>query len=242
MINRFQGDAIDIGPTLPANDGIIEGNFIGTNATGTAALPNGAFGNGGGIVLSLGVNNIIGGMTPAARNLISGNIGDGVRLAAGANTIVQGNFIGTDVTGIMGLGNTQGVASAGGNMIGGNAAAARNIISGNNRGIEVAGGDVVQGNFIGTDLTGTIAVPNLDVGVNVTGGATIGGVTSTPGAPPGNLISGNGTAGLVILSLVASGTIVQGNTIGADITGTQPLRNAAGISIVGAAACTCRRH
>ena len=45
VINRFQGDAIDIG--CSANDSVIEGNFIGTNATGTAALPNGAFGNGG---------------------------------------------------------------------------------------------------------------------------------------------------------------------------------------------------
>ena len=56
---------------------MIEGNFIGTDATGTVALPNGASGFGG-IVLLAGENNTIGGMTPAARNLISGNIGDGV--------------------------------------------------------------------------------------------------------------------------------------------------------------------
>jgi len=94
---------------------------------------------------------------------------------------------------------------------------------------------VVQGNFIGTDLTGTIAVPNLNVGVNVTGvNATVGGLTSTPGTPPGNLISGNGIAGLVLFD----GTIVQGNIIGADITGTQPLGNDLGISIVHVSACT----
>ena len=105
-------------------------------------------------------------MTPAARNLISGNIGDGVRLAGMRQLFVQGNFIGTDVTGSVAIGNTQrGVASNGGSLIGGNTAAARNVISGNNRGIEV-GGDVVQGNFIGTDLTGTIAMPNLNVGVS----------------------------------------------------------------------------
>ena len=76
-------------------------------------------------------------MSPAARNLISGNIGDGVGLA-GSNNIVQGNFIGTDVTGSVAIANTQrGVASNGGSLIGGNTAAARNIISGNNRGIEV---------------------------------------------------------------------------------------------------------
>ena len=93
---------------------------------------------------------------------------------------------------------------------------------------------MVQGNFIGTDLTGTIAVPNLNVGVNVTGGATVGGLTSTPGTPPGNLISGNGIAGLVLFGA----TIVNGNIIGADITGTQPVPNAAGISIVDVSGCT----
>jgi hypothetical protein len=222
VINQFQADAIDIGGgSFSASDGVIEGNFIGTNATGTAALPNGA----SGVVFTLGHNYMIGGTTPAARNLISGNIGDGVVLGGSAS--VQGNFIGTDVTGRVAIGNAQrGVSSSGGNLIGGDVAAAGNIISGNNRGIECSN-DVVQGNFIGTDLTGTIAVPNLNVGVNVTGVATVGGLTSTPGTPPGNLISGNGIAGLVIFDP----TTVQGNIIGADITGTQPLGNAAGISI-----------
>jgi len=229
VINQFQADAIDIGSgSFSASDGVIEGNFIGTNATGTAALPNGA----SGVVLVLGHNYMIGGMTPAARNLISGNIGDGILLGGSAS--VQGNFIGTDVTGRVAIGNAQtGVSSSGGNLIGGDVAAAGNIISGNNRGIE-CGSDVVQGNFIGTDVTGTIAVPNLNVGVNVTSGATVGGLTSTPGTPPGNLISGNGIAGLVLFE----GTIVNGNIIGADITGTQPLPNAAGISIVDTSGCT----
>jgi hypothetical protein len=231
-INQFQADAIDIGSNVLANDGAIEGNFIGTNATGTAALPNGA----SGVVFVQGNNYMIGGMTPAARNVISGNIGDGVALLAPAS--VQGNFIGTDVTGRVAIGNGQrGVSSRGLSLIGGNVAALGNIISGNNRGIECSS-DVVQGNFIGTDLTGTIAVPNLNVGVNVNGTATIGGLTSTPGAAPGNLISGNGIAGLVMPGVTSSETTVQGNIIGADVTGTQALGNAAGISIVDASFCT----
>jgi Putative Ig domain len=232
VINQFHADAIDIGLNIIALDGIIEGNFIGTNATGTAALPNG-----GGVVLGSNQNNTIGGTTPAARNLISGNIGDGVVLGGSAS--VQGNFIGTDVTGSMALGNGQrGVTSGGGNLIGGDTAAAGNVISGNNRGIELGSGDTVQGNFIGTDLTGTIAVPNVNIGVNdAVGGNTIGGLTSTPGIPPGNLISDNGIAGLVI-AFPASGDTVQGNIIGADITGTQPLGNDLGISIVHTGGCT----
>ena len=237
VINRFRRNAIDIGAFFGANDNVIQGNFIGTDATGTVALPNGAFGNGGVAVFS-GANNTIGGTTPGARNLISGNIGDGVVLVGFAvlNGVVQGNFIGTDVTGSVALGNTQrGVISSGSNLIGGDIAAARNVISGNNRGIEVEGGNiVVQGNFIGTDLTGTRAVPNRDVGVNVPNvnlvGNTIGGLTSTPGAPPGNLISGNGTAGL---DVPGDQNIIQGNIIGADITGTHRLGNVSGIKIAG---------
>jgi len=137
------------------------------------------------------------------------------------------------------LGNgQQGVTSGGGNLIGGDTAAAGNVISGNNRGIELGTSDVVQGNFIGTDLTGTIALPNVNIGVNdAFSGSTIGGLTSTPGTPPGNLISGNGIGGLVI-AFPASGATVQGNIIGADITGTQPLGNEMGISIVHAGSCT----
>ena len=241
VINRFQHNAIEIG----SDDNVIVGNFIGTNPTGTAALPNGAsdaFGNGG-IVLFSGQNNTIGGMASGARNVISGNIGDGVVLhrLTGNRNIVQGNFIGTDVTGSLALGNTQrGVTSNGGNLIGGDIAAARNIISGNNRGVELEGAlDVVQGNFIGTDATGTRAVPNLDVGVNIGGGTggstgggnTIGGLISTPGAPPGNLISGNGTAGLSIVIGDLGGNIIQGNVIGADVTGTHRVGNGSGIKI-----------
>ena len=235
VINRFNGDAIHIGQTVIPIDNVIEGNFIGTNATGTAALPNG-----GGVILVSGSNNTIGGMTPAARNLISGNMADGVFLGFGSNpNILQGNFIGTDVTGSMALGNGQrGVTSGGLNLIGGDTAAAGNVISGNNRGIEVGSGDIIQGNFIGTDLTGTIGVPNVNIGVNhAVGASTIGGLTSTPGTPPGNLISGNGIAGLVI-AFPAAGDTVQGNIIGADITGTHPLGNELGISIVHTTACT----
>jgi hypothetical protein len=232
IINRFPSNGIIIGSPL-GDDNVIGGNFIGTNATGTVALPNGA----GGIGVFTGPNNTIGGTTPGARNLISGNIGDGVVLL-GANNTVQGNFIGTDVTGSVALGNTQrGVASVSGNLIGGITSAARNIISGNGRGIELLSNNVVQGNFIGTDLTGTIAVPNSNVGVNMDSAAnTIGGLTFIPGSPPGNVISGNGIAGLVAVHDAAA-NVIQGNVIGADITGTQPLGNAAGIYIIDAASC-----
>ena len=83
-------------------------------------------------------NNRIGGMTPAARNLISGNIGDGVSLGRIDSTNRSRQLHWHRCHRQCGLGNTQrGVTSNGGNLIGGNTAAARNVISGNNRGIEL---------------------------------------------------------------------------------------------------------
>ena len=228
-INSFQSDAIEV----YSNDNVVQGNFIGTDATGTVALPNGASGNGG-VSVGDGGNNTIGGTTPGARNLISGNIGDGIFVGFAIETTVQGNFIGTDVSGTVALGNTERGVSINANvqgsnhLIGGTTTAARNIISGNGRGIDINGvHTTVQGNFIGTDVTGTIPLPNSDAGINTNGYTSIGGLTSTPGTPPGNVISGNGTAG------ISGGGFIQGNIIGADSTGTQPLGNAKGIYIVG---------
>jgi hypothetical protein len=182
----------------------------------------------------------MGGTTPDARNLISGNIGEGVQIQAGSGNMVQGNLIGTDITGTLALGNTdQGVFTTGSNtLIGGTTTTARNVISANNRGVDLFGGsnNTVQGNFIGTDVTGTAALanPNAGVDINGTSNNVIGGLTATPGMPPGNLISGNnGNAGVVVGGISASGNLIQGNIIGSDISGTQPLGNLTGIAIGG---------
>ena len=99
VINSFQHDAIDV----VSNGNVIAGNFIGTNATGTAALPNGSQGVGAVIVGGTASNNTIGGTTPDARNLVSGNVGEGIFIQLGTGNTVQGNLIGTDVTGTLAL-------------------------------------------------------------------------------------------------------------------------------------------
>jgi hypothetical protein len=234
VINRFVHNAMDIS----SNGNVITGNFIGTDPAGTAALPNGTGGNGAVIFNGSSSNNTVGGTTPAARNLISGNVGTGVNIP-GSGTMVQGNLIGTDITGTLALGNS-GIGvniSASNNLVGGATTDARNVVSANNRGVQVFGGsnNTIQGNFIGTDITGTIALGNPNVGLNLNSGVSntmIGGLTATPGTPPGNLISGNGN-GSVVLGQDTTGNLIQGNIIGADITGTQPLGNASGIVING---------
>lgn len=124
-------------------DNMIQGNYIGTNAAGNTNL-----GNNQGVVLSNAPNNTIGGRTAAVRNIISGNNTWGVLISDPESTgnKVQGNFIGTDVTGTVTdpdsipnngdeLGNgLNGVlirTGAHNNTIGGTAVGAGNIISGN---------------------------------------------------------------------------------------------------------------
>ena len=117
----------------------IAGNLIGLNPGGASAFPN-AF---DGVHIDNAPNNLIGGTTAAARNTISANNNGVYIVGAGATgNIVEGNFIGTGVDGVTDLGNAvDGVVldNAPGNTIGGTAAGAGNVISGNNRGVRVTG-------------------------------------------------------------------------------------------------------
>src|SRR5262249_53597692 len=140
---------------------LVVGNRIGTNAAGTAAVANG----GDGIDIVGGATiNTVGGTTAGARNLISGNNeGIVIRDFDTTGNVVQGNYIGTDVTGLNALGNGEGVviSDAPGNTIGGSATGAGNIIAGN-ASIELAitgsnntaTGNVVAGNSIGLAADG----------------------------------------------------------------------------------------
>jgi CSLREA domain-containing protein len=217
------------------NGNVVQGNHIGTNASGTASIPNG----GDGIALVGAANTTIGGTITGAGNLISGNTDNGV-LASNSTTgtLIQGNMIGTNAAGTATLANgSSGVlitSGANNNTIGGAMAGARNVISGNGQeGVRMGGsGNVVQGNFIGTNATGTGPLANGTIGVFRLGsgtGAVIGGTAgTTPGGPctgACNLISGNGSRGVVIQDPTNSGTIIQGNYIGTDVTGLSAIPN-----------------
>jgi len=110
---------------------LVQGNYIGTDVDGLAALGNSS----AGIIIDKAPNNTIGGTIAGARNIISGNDVSGVLIInAATGNLIQGNYIGTDVSGTIDLGNTErGVAigAASNNVVGGTDPSSRNVISGN---------------------------------------------------------------------------------------------------------------
>ena len=243
--NVISGNGYDGVEIVAGADGnIVAGDNIGTDVTGTAAVPNGAQG----VEVDGGcVENTIGGTAAGAGNLISGNGASGIWITGVGATgnLIVGNKIGTDQAGTVVLGNAYwGVElqEAADNTVGGTVAGARNLISGNDQGgVAIRGvdavGDLVQGNLIGTDVTGTKALGNGYSGVYVgdwgnsgdaASDATIGGAA----AGAGNVISANGNWGVWINGAGTTGVVVQGNRIGTDATGTLAFGNTyAGVQI-----------
>ncbi len=178
-----------------------------------------------------GSNNVIGGTTAGARNIISGNANDGILLDSTASGVsVQGNYIG-GTTALANSGNgieVQGI----GNTIGGTSGA-RNLISGNSKdGVKIDGGgsgNLVQGNAIGVNTYDSAALANSGNGIEVAGNSnTIG--ASYAVAP--NEISGN-TGDGVLLDSGSSGNVVLGNNIGTNHAGLVALANKVGIEDAG---------
>jgi hypothetical protein len=213
---------------------VVLGNYIGTDAGGQLMVSNAL----GGVFLADGASqNLIGGTNAGARNVISGNLGNGI-LIRGSSVVhntVQGNFIGTDATGTNSLANTvAGVTidtGSSSNLIGGTVAGARNVISGNNLnsdyGVIIAGpgtsGNVIEGNYVGIGANGMTAVSNY-FGMMVSGGATNNTFGGTV-AGARNVISGNLSYGMVVKDPGTSGNVVEGNYIGLDAGGVTAVPN-----------------
>ncbi|MDQ5822964.1 MAG: S-layer homology domain-containing protein [Chloroflexota bacterium] len=227
VIKLFDGPGITLNSS---GSNTIEGNYIGTDPSGTFPGPN-SYG-----ILVQGVpTNTIGGATATTRNLISANAIDGIMIQSSGATgnIVRGNYIGTNLAGTADLGNGgSGIvvrAGAHGNIIGGTDPGAGNLISGNNvDGITFDaqnGGsyeNIVLGNHIGTNAEGTAALSNNGHGIHMHHfaiGNRIGGADSASR----NLISGNTGHGIFVDG--GSGTTIYGNYIGTNISGTAALGN-----------------
>jgi len=238
------------GIRLSSSGNIISGNIIGLDISGTGILGNYETG------LQIGPNtaqNLIGtdgnGVSDELeRNIISGNGNSsgyyyGIEIETGVDNTIAGNFIGPDITGTIALSTNQyGILisdSSDNNVIGTNGdgtadLAEGNLISGNS-GFPIqileGSGNIISGNLIGTDISGTSALPNGAASPSSGYGAIrIGGNNNLIGTNgdglsdqlEGNLISGNLTSGV---ELMGENNVIAGNKIGTDISGTAAIGN-----------------
>lgn len=238
--NIISGNGTGVAVLDPSRAGIrILGNYIGTDVTGSRQVGN----RQSGVLITGSPGNVIGGSTPGAGNVISGNATAGVFLVAPGSTgnLVQGNKIGTDAGGnhiVANGGEGVLVTNAPGNLIGGAAPGAGNLISGNGQaGVQFQGptasSNRLSGNLIGTDVTGTVALGNTQSGVilNNAPGNVIGGGSS---ASERNVISGNRASGVEVLDTGASANVIAGNFLGTDVSGTRAVANGgSGVVVAG---------
>jgi hypothetical protein len=226
-----------------ADDNKVIGNYIGTNAAGTAAVANSIRGVG----IFNGQDNLIGDpMNPASGNLISGNTNAGVfvlpiNIPATAPTrpadrnVVAFNRVGTNAAGTAAIPNGSGPTGTGINLQGNDNSALDNLASGNvGAGIFLgrdsavgppASGNVARRNRVGTNAAGTAALPNTGIGILLLGATSsqVGGTLAQ-----GNLVSGNGGNGITLgafTSNLSSLNTISGNLIGTEATGAMPLPN-----------------
>ncbi len=232
---------------------VIAGNYIGVNAAGNAALPNGD----DGVEIEKCADNLVGtdgdGVADDLEgNLISGNGGYGVNLNTDSSgSVIAGNYIGTNAAGDAALPNDYvGIVihnASHSNLIGTNGDGVSdelegNLVSGSKlHGIALAGsgvdGNTIAGNYIGTNADGDAALPNTWTGVFIWRDSA-NNLVGTDGdgisdALEGNLISGNGLNG-VHLDDSTTGNVVAGNYIGTDASGSGNLGNGKyGVNVAG---------
>ena len=218
-IHSALGDNIEVN----ASNVTIAGNFLGTNPAGTAT--GSAAGNEN-IRLTAGDNNVIGGPAAADRNLVSSDTSDKIFITSGNGTLIQGNYVGTDVTGTLALNETafahNGIATHNpasntiilGNLISGNSGGGVQMGSFGNPG----GGGVIQGNLIGTQRDGVSALGNLN-----SGGLDL--------AQDGVVVGGTGPGQGNTIAFNSGGVHIYSNFVGNSILGNSIYSNGALLGI-----------
>jgi parallel beta-helix repeat protein len=197
---------------------IIAGNWLGLDFDDISRG-----GTGSGIEVTCAVfnrstANLLGGASPADRNVISGfHTGVSFSPTSADHNTVLGNFIGTDATGVLPRGNLfEGIKVQGATniIIGG---AARNLICANGTGISLLSstGDLIEGNYIGTDISGHYALGNTGDGIDIQG---CSGITVSR-----NIVANNSGYGLLLLG--ARTVSLFGNWLGTDVSGLWPMGN-----------------
>jgi hypothetical protein len=220
VIDGFGGNGIE----LDASNCTVASNYIGTNPAGNAASANGAsvnpYSSGNGVFVFEADNEIVGGTAAAARNVISGNLNNGISLFFTNGDVIQNNYVGTDASGNAAVGNAEyGILAYDASNVSLGGIGAGNVVSGNRAGV-ISHGDgwLIQGNLIGTNAAGTAALGNqaFDGGLRFTAGVnnTVGGTA----AGAGNVIAGNDNSG-VVLTDGSRNNVVEGNYIGTNSAG-----------------------
>lgn len=231
VINNGIGNASNAGKYLELReaDTRLQGCFIGVDATGTSVV--GSVGS----CMEIWDSCLIGGDTPADRNVIAGGSSENVMLGGSngiGDNILKGNYIGVNAQGTAAFSlsspDKSVVTSGSGNIIGGPTSAERNVIApAKNFAVWVTRPAEVTGNYIGVDATG---MSDLGEGTGFNYGVYVeyspaGGTTITD-----NLISGFGSG---ILLVNASHVTIQGNRVGTDASGSPTLGNYVGVRIYG---------
>jgi parallel beta-helix repeat protein len=235
--NIVSGSGNDGIQLTDSSDNVIVGNYVGMTADGVSRLPNA---DSGIQITSASLRNRIGGTTAAERNIVSGNNGIGIQLlgtmradgtcASPEQNSVQGNYAGLNVNaarpspyGNKGAGIELGVCARN-NTIGGSAAGAANVASGNHDdGIQLDGrdgpggtgavcGNTIEGNIAGLDPTGRAIRSNTDDGIDLSRGACNNTVTR-------NIVAGNSNDGIDLHERNANGARTAGNQITGNIIG-----------------------
>jgi hypothetical protein len=210
---------VGIGIEPDADRTVVVGNLIGTDATGTLDLASG----GTGIDVLAADSTVIGGASAAAGNVIAG-MTRGIEVNTGATrTLIRGNYVGIDVTGTTAIGiGSDGIslrAGSSGTTVGGSQAGEGNVIAGAaDPGIRIeASENTIQGNRIGTDASGTSALPNDYEGIyleeasdNLIGGTTQGA---------GNTVANSGTIGIAVVGAGSTGNTIARNSLFANPIG-----------------------
>lgn len=221
-INEFGGLGVLV--NYDVHDVTIQGNFIGTDITGTLDR-----GNGDAAIQIRSDGNLIGGCSVGDRNILSGSNNRGIAFFTTGSLIgnvVENNYIGVDATGINGLGNnsygiqlydTDGVQILN-NVISDNASDGIRFLAGSN-----VDNSIIQGNFIGVGADGTTLVGNGGDGIGVVSGTATDNQIGGVGA--GNIIAGNDGSGILLDGASVKGTAIIGNSIGTDASGGLNLGN-----------------
>jgi parallel beta-helix repeat protein len=220
-INRFGNSGIALGSSSKAVSSVrIEGNFVGTDASGLQDRGNGRFGGlliGGSIngVIATGGSNTIGGNSPFQRNLISGNDASGIVILSTDNNKVEGNLIGTAKDGVGPLGNVgEGVdVGSSDNFVGGFSPSEANTIAFNGGiGVEVRQSTLGGGDVSGNRVLSNSISSNGRLGIDLRGGIenAQGATRNDPRDPDTGANDLQNKPGLTFAVTSGGKTIVQG--------------------------------